>query len=211
MQETRQHILEILRETTQATVDEIVDELRQRRGDNITAVTVRHHLNILQKSDLITLPKLLHRSSPGRPQHVYELTENAQEHFPNNYQRLAQGLLEQLSAHLPHEGVNVILEGVADDMAQEANITDCPFDERLDKVVNYLNQHGYNATWEKSDQGYILSTHNCPYHEIAQANNRLCEMDMRLISSMLGFVPRLLSRVSDGDMTCAYLIPAVTS
>lgn len=211
MQETRQHILEILRETNQATVDEIVDELRNRRGDNITAVTVRHHLNILQKSGLITLPKLLHRSSPGRPQHVYELTDNAQEHFPNNYQRLARGLLERLSSHLPPDGVNVILEGVADDMALEANIDECPLDERLDKVVNYLNEHGYNAMWEENEHGYVLCTHNCPYHEIAQDNNKLCEMDMRLISSMLGVVPRLLSRVSDGQATCAYLIPVSTS
>ena len=95
MQETRQIILEILKDVGQATVDEIVTELKQRRG-NITAVTVRHHLNHLQRERLISSPKLKHRTTPGRPQHVYELTDKAEGLFPNNYQRLAAGLIQQI-------------------------------------------------------------------------------------------------------------------
>lgn len=207
MQETRQQILEILREVGQATVDTIVDELRERRGDEITAVTVRHHLNILQEANLITPPKMLHRNTPGRPQHVYELTEKAQEHFPNNYQQLATELLKQIQANLPPDGVNVILEGVAQNIAAKAQITDEDIDKRLDHAVTYLNEHGYDARWEKSDDGYVLHTRNCPYHELAKSNEHLCNMDMRLIASMLGVVPRLLSRISEGEPSCAYLIP----
>ena len=207
MQDTRQHILEILRDTGQATVDEIVDELCKRRGD-ITAVTVRHHLKYLQNDNLITTPQLLHRSTPGSPQHVYTLTDKATDYLPNNYQRLATGLLTQLQAQLPPDGVNVILQGVADEMAAEANIQDLPLKERLEEVVDYLNNHGYQASWETEDEGYVLYTHNCPYHQLAQSTDALCTMDMRLITSMLGgVVPRLISRVADGDTTCAYMIP----
>lgn len=207
MQETRQQILEILRDTGQSTVDDIVQELRKRRGDAITAVTVRHHLKLLQDQHLIQTPQLRHRNTPGRPQHIYELTEQADEHFPNNYQRLATTLLNQLEAHLPPEGVNVIMEGVADSMAAEAQITDAPLPKRLDFAVQYLNEHGYHATWEQCDEGYVLHTHNCPYHHLAQKTDALCGMDMRLVSSLLGVVPRLMSRISDGGSNCAYLIP----
>ena len=58
----------------------IVEELQKRRG-NITAVTVRHHLTRLQEEQLITAPQLRHRSAPGRPQHVYMITEEAKEYF----------------------------------------------------------------------------------------------------------------------------------
>ncbi len=207
MQETRQYILEILRDIGQSTVDGIVDELRKRRGDKITAVTVRHHLNILQNENLITPPQLLHRSTPGRPQHVYELTDQAHEYFPSNYQQLASGLFNRIKSHLPPSEVNVILEGVAEDMASDAQIEDCPLNEKIGKVVKYLNDHGYNASVEEIDNGFILKTCNCPYHEIAKTNDALCQMDMRFISSMLGIVPRLVSRISDGDTSCAYLIP----
>ncbi len=206
MQETRRFILEILRRRRQATVDDIVAELHKQRG-SITAVTVRHHLKLLQEEDLITSPELRRRSSPGRPQYIYTLTDKAREHFPNNYQRLAEGLLEELQKHLPAEGVNVILEGVADQMAVEASIPEGELTDRLDVAVDYLTDKGYEAHWEPSADGYMLFTSNCPYHHISDHNVALCEMDMRLISSLLSVVPRRITRVVDGDETCSYLIP----
>lgn len=209
MQETRRLILEILRERGQATVDDIVHELRKRRG-NITAVTVRHHLTRLQEEQLITAPEMRRRSTPGRPQHMYALTDKAQDHFPNNYQLLASSLLEQINRHLPPEGVNVILEGVACTMAADAGIPLLPMDEKLDFVVDYLTEHGYNASWESNGDGYVLHTANCPYHHITQSQNlKMCDMDMRFIAELLGVVPRRIGQVSMGDAACSYVIPVV--
>lgn len=207
MQETRRTILEILRRRRQATVDEIVAELQQRRG-SITAVTVRHHLKLLQEDEMITSPDLKRRSSPGRPQYVYALTDKAHEVFPHNYQRLAEGLLQELQKHLPPEGVNVILEGVADHMAQEADVPQGDIGERLDAAVDYLTERGYEAHWEPSADGYVLFTSNCPYHHISGNNIQLCELDIRLVSSLLSVVPRRLAHAAHGDETCSYFIPA---
>lgn len=206
MQETRHSILEILRQRRQATVDEIVCDLQERRG-SITAVTVRHHLKLLQEEGLITSPELRRRSSPGRPQYVYALTGRAHDYFPNNYQRLAEGLLEQLKKYLPADGVNVILEGVADHMALDADMPSGDMHERLDAAVRYLTERGYDARWEPKDDGYILFTSNCPYHQLSGENPHLCDLDMRLVSSLLSVVPRRVSHVPEGDDTCSYLIP----
>ncbi len=205
MQETRRIILDILRRRGQATVDEIVEELQKRRG-SITAVTVRHHLKLLQQDELITSPELKRRTSPGRPQYIYALTDKAHDYFPNNYQRLAAGIIDQLQKHLPPDGVNVILEGVADQMAEAAYIPNVDLASRLDLVVEYLTEQGYEADWERSGEGFVLNTSNCPYHHIAEKNDTLCEMDLRLVSSLLGVVPRRLSHVMDGDDNCSYLI-----
>lgn len=206
MQETRRYILDILKEHNQATVDDIVDLLQTRRGKEITAVTVRHHLGVLQQEGLITEPELRHRSTPGRPQHVYMLTDKAQSVFPNNYQKLVSEILSQIQHQMPENGVNVILEGVADSLASQAYIPDLPLNERLDAVTHYLNEQGYEAYWEHSDDGYVLHTRNCPYHNLATTTEALCEMDMRLIATLVGSVPRRLSRISQGDPSCAYLI-----
>lgn len=206
MQSTRRLILDILRARGQATVEDIVAELRKRRG-SITAVTVRHHLMRLQEEALITSPELRRRSSPGRPQHVYALTEKANDIFPNNYQRLAQTLLEQIQKQLPPEGVNVIIEGVAAQFAADAELPELPLPEKLDAVVAYLNQQGYDAYWEPCEGGYMLHTSNCPYHHAAQSTNTLCEMDMRMIAQLIGVVPRRTGQIAHGDQTCAYFIP----
>ena len=71
---------------------------------------------------MIDTPHLRHRSTPGRPQHIYVLTEKAQKYFPDNYKNLAIGLIKQIQSKLAPDDINVILEAVADDMAEKANI-----------------------------------------------------------------------------------------
>lgn len=208
MQETRRHILDILRDRGQATVDEIVEALQARRGKDITAVTVRHHLTRLQQDELITEPELRHRTTPGRPQHVYTLTQKAQSVFPNNYQQLVAGLLAQLNSQFPSPQINVIFEGVADQLASQIFIPDVSREERLNIIVEYLTQQGYDAFWETTSEGIVIHTRNCPYHDVARGSEALCSMDLRLISVLTGVVPRRISRVSGGDNTCGYLIPA---
>jgi predicted ArsR family transcriptional regulator len=207
MQQTRQHILEILKEKGQAPVDEIVEALTERIGE-ITAVTVRHHLEILRGDGLIATPTVRRRTTPGRPQHVYTLTEKALELFPNNYRSLAAELLLQLKNKLPRREVNVILEGVAAQMAEGLQISDAPLPIRLNQVVGYLTEQGYNAYWETSETGFVLHTTNCPYHHLAEDHSELCDMDFHLISAMLGgVVPRRIGHMASGSETCAYFLP----
>jgi len=210
MQETRQAILDILKKRGEATVDDIVTDLRQQRGDAITAVTVRHHLNKLTQDNLIGHATPRPRTTPGRPQHHYGLTEQAMALLPNNYQRLAASLLMQIERELPPSRVNVILEGVATQWADAAHIPIGPMEQRLDAVISYLSQNGYLASWEVAPQGYLLYMENCPYHHLAHDRDSLCRMDGHLIANLLGVVPRLTARIAQGDARCAYFIPQPT-
>lgn len=206
MQQTRRHILEILKERKEATIDEIVTALSERIG-KITAVTVRHHLEILRGDGLVAAPAVRRRSAPGRPQYVYTLTERAADQFPNNYQGLASGLLEQLKSQLPAAQVNQILNGVAEAMAEDAMVPDAPLETRLDHAVAYLDQHGYSASWSENGQGLILSITNCPYEQVSCGAPELCRMDKRLVDSLVGVTTRRISYQIDGDETCSFLIP----
>lgn len=206
MQETRQHILAILRDEGQSTVDSLVQALNERRG-TITPVTVRHHLARLQEEGYVCSHPAKARNAPGRPQYVYTLTAQGEAIFPNNYKGLASALLKQLQSTLPKDSVNVILQGVADTLAESANIpATSTLAERLQAIVDYLNAHGYVAHAETTPDGYLLHTTNCPYHDVNH-ENALCMMDMRLIATMLGVVPRLISSVAQGDATCSYFVP----
>src|SRR3954469_11436672 len=138
MQETRRLILEVLRSRGEATVDEVVAALTERINHDITAVTIRHHLDILRSEDLVTAPVVRRRNTPGRPQHVYALTEKALEYFPNNYQNLAANLLDQMKSVLPQAQVNVIFEQMADKMLAGAGVQGTSVEARLDSAVVYL-------------------------------------------------------------------------
>ena len=90
MQATRQSILNILKERGQTTVEQLSDELK------LTPVTIRHHLDILRSEGLVEAPKVQRRQSPGRPQHIYTLTEHAANYFPKNYVAFADLTLQEL-------------------------------------------------------------------------------------------------------------------
>ena len=205
MQKTRQKILEYLREHQTATVDALSEAL-----GNLTAVTVRHHLDVLQQEGLVDTPHVQHRSTPGRPKFVYQLTDRAHQLFPRNLSALTNSVFDQIKQSLPNSQVNVIFEGVADRMAAELPPGPAgePFEKRLDRVVDHLSDHGYEAAWEESEGGYLLHTTNCPYSGVADESGDLCGIDMRYISKLLGRVPRRTLHMQDGDATCSYLIAA---
>ncbi len=185
MQETRRLILDILRRRAHATVDEIVDELQRRRG-SITAVTVRHHLMRLQEDGLDHIAGTEAPQFTGTPA-VYL---RADREGSKTCSRTTISVLRPVcslncKSSCPTDRINVILEGVADTMAHEALVPDLPMIDRLDVVVDYLNQNGYEALWERSSEGFVLTTANCPYHGLSDEAGSLCQMDMRLISSLL--------------------------
>ena len=209
LQETRRYILEILKQHGECTVDEIVDSLSSKLQRGITTVTVRHHLERLRAENLVNPPQIRRRSTPGRPQYVYSLTEKAFEYFPNNYASFADNLLKQVKHHFPDHTVNVILEDMAGNMATSAAIpADAPLRVRLMRVVDHLNEQGYVASWEHIDGGYLLTTTNCPYERIADNHEEICGFDLQFMTRLLGVVPRFVGNLRGGHECCQYFIPA---
>jgi predicted ArsR family transcriptional regulator len=186
-----------------------VEELS--RALELTSVTVRHHLDILRNDGLVRTCEMRHRQTPGRPQYVYELTEAAAAYFPDNYPSLVGAVLDRIQGRLAPPAINVFFAEIGHDLARAAPpaIPGETIEQRLDRVTAFLSDKGYVARWERSEAGYILHTHNCPYREIADAHQELCIMDMRLTGELLSSLPiERLSRVVEGAPTCSYLIRA---
>src|SRR5512136_1746187 len=177
MQATRQRILEILKEHHKATVEELADELE------LTPVTIRHHLDILRSEGLVQAPQVKRRDTPGRPQHVYALTEAADAYFPKNYAGFTDMMLHEIRERVPPEEMTSILSGVATRMAVKAPLPQPneTLPQRMERMVKFLNSQGYESEWEMTDGGYLLRTHNCPYHDVARENVEPCVMDAALI------------------------------
>lgn len=205
MQATRQRILEILKEHGEATIDDLSESL------GLTSVTVRHHLDILRGEGLVEVPEVKRRSTPGRPQYVYTLTEAANDHFPKNYASFTNLMITEIKERLEPAELDRILRGMAQRMASDAPkpIAGELMEQRLNRLVNFLNQKGYIAKWEKAQEnnGYYLHTTNCPYHDISHNHTQICVMDMTLISELLGTVPERVSWMTAGEFDCTYHIP----
>ncbi|MER3513684.1 MAG: hypothetical protein C4310_04215 [Chloroflexota bacterium] len=193
MQATRQRILEILREKGAATVDDLSRQL------GLTAVTVRHHLDILRRDGLVETGEVRHRGAPGA----------AAAYFPTNYSSLASAVLNCIRERLAPPALNALFADVGHELAQTAPppVPGETLEERLNRITAFLSSQGYVARWERSGAGYV-HTYNCPYREVADTHQELCVMDMRLVAELLSDLPtERLSRVVEGAPSCSYLIP----
>lgn len=205
MQTKRQRILEILKEKKEATVGELAAAL------NITSVTVRHHLDVLRSQDLVGEPEIRHRSSVGRPEYIYTLTERALDHFPKNYANFTGELVAEMKTQLPHAQVERIFRNVAQRIAAPAlpDLQTLPYPDRVDHAVAYLNDHGYMAHWETTNRGYVIYTSNCPYETVSSEHPEMCLADSELIGLLLGSHVQRVCHLHSGDDSCGYLINPV--
>ena len=202
MQATRQRIMEILRERNSATVEELGEELQ------LTPVTVRHHLDILRSEGLVQAPQVKRRESPGRPQHIYALTEAADEHFPKNYIGFSKLMLHEIRGRVEPKELDSILTGMAQRMSEQVP-TAQPGDtmpQRLERLIKFLNIKGYVARWHRTTAGYVLQALNCPYHDLLREHPEPCVMDMSMISRILGQVPERVESMAAGSNLCTYVI-----
>lgn len=205
MHETRKHILDVLDKLGIATVDQIVSEMEQQTARKISAVTVRYHLGILQEEGSVSEPTHLERTSRGRPQHVFSLSPRPYEPQKN----YAEILLKLFQA-----GANVnnpqLMAEIGVQIAQNAaDLRALPLSERFGAVVEFLNKRGYSASWEATPRGIILTTGDCPYHDISQQTDHLCTMDMGMIGNLVGAQPQRLTRIAGGDTVCSYWFDTV--
>jgi DeoR family suf operon transcriptional repressor len=199
MQSTRQEILEILKEERQATVEDLGQRLE------LTPMTIRHHLNVLQAQGLVAATTVRRSQKVGRPRLVYTLTEEADDLFPQSYGDLAVHLVTEIKETVGLEETEAVFRRIAERISQDAPPTHPgqTFEDRLDQVTDFLGQQGFVMRWEKSDDGYVLANINCPYRQVTREHPEICAMDAVLLERLLGVVPEPLDSLREGDPACS--------
>jgi predicted ArsR family transcriptional regulator len=202
MQSTRQEILEILKEERQVTVEDLAERLE------LTPMTIRHHLNVLQAQNLVVAAKVRRSKTVGRPRLVYTLTEAADELFPQSYSDLARHLVSEVKETVGEDGTEAIFRRMADRVVKSAPpaLAGQSFELRLDQVVDFMEEQGFISRWEKTDQGYVFSNVNCPYRDVCREHDEVCIMDAEILTRLLGVVPQRLSSMRLGDASCSFLL-----
>src|SRR3954447_6478872 len=141
------------------------DQLADRLGASRTGVL--QQLRALEAANLVSRQTVRH--GVGRPRHLYDITPEAQELFPSNYDGLAEDLLAAIGA----VGGDVLIEQVfqarrrqiGDRMRRELDDrigSDAPLVERVRALAVIQDELGYLADTTVGPDGTIhLREHNC--------------------------------------------------
>jgi predicted ArsR family transcriptional regulator len=186
------------------------DQLATRLGASRTGVL--QQLRALEAAHLVSRQTVRH--GVGRPRHLYDITADAQDLFPSNYEGLAAGLLAAIEA----VGGNDLLEQVfaarcrqlgmrvREDMAARL-ADDAPLLDRVQELAVIQSAYGYLAGAVLNTDGTIrLQEHNCAIYHVAAGSPAACQAELELFSDVLGADVVREQHIASGDRCCSYRI-----
>src|SRR6187401_385836 len=148
------------------------DQLADRLGASRTGVL--QQLRALEAAGLVSRQTIRH--GVGRPRHQYDVTKEAQDLFPSNYDALAAGLLAAIEAVGGDDLLEQVFaarrrqlgERVRVQMAERVAPT-APLFERVRELAVIQADNGYLADAVVEADGSIrLREHNCAIYHIAE-------------------------------------------
>jgi predicted ArsR family transcriptional regulator len=172
-QSTRGRVLALLRGAAR-TVNEISGTL------GLTQNAVRVQLSALERDGLVKQRGT--RAGTRKPHLSYELTDEAEALFPKAYSPVLTELLAVLTARLPEQTVNEILDEAGRRLAKHHFPEEsADLDQRLGEVLSVLTQIGGYAELVREGDAYVIVGTSCPIYDTVKTHPTAC----RSLSSML--------------------------
>ena len=151
--DTRRVILEYLLGTDANAVT-----LSEQLGINISAI--RGHLDVLELAGLVS--SSYEHATRGRPKRLYSLTPQARELFPQQTEPIFSTVLQVLVKSVDTKTFNSIIRQVITSLWQQIlpSKPSGSLQDRLDSVVDALDNFGFYASLEPIDEKYAILIRN---------------------------------------------------
>jgi predicted ArsR family transcriptional regulator len=204
----RRDILILLRQLGPSSPDQLAGNLGASRTG------ILQQLRTLEAAELVV--RHPERHGVGRPRHLYDVTAQAQDLFPSNYDGLAAGLLaaiddiggddlvEQVFAARRRHAASRMKSRLAERLPEGASLT-----QRVQELAVIQDELGYLAQAEISPDGTIrLIEHNCAILQVARGTARACAAELALFGEVLDAEVVRDSHIAAGDRCCTYRVTA---
>lgn len=195
LDQSERQFLEQLQRLGAGTVPEIGEAI------GVTATAVRQRLTRLQ--DLGLVERHLERSGRGRPHHLYRVTDKGLRHLGDNYSDLALILWREIRSI-----EDPVIRGMLRSRVMQALVSRFGSTESIPSVFDrliYLQaglaDRGHNVEIDQSANLPILRENNCPYHDLANEDRDICELEQDVFARVLG-VPVRLKKCCQDEHTC---------
>jgi predicted ArsR family transcriptional regulator len=186
------------------------DQIGAELGASRTGVL--QQLRGLGAAGLVTRQTVRH--GVGRPRHLYDITTDAQELFPSNYDGLATGLLaaiteiggEDLLEQVFAARRRQIGDRVRRRIAERVG-TDAPLADRVRELAVIQDELGYLAETSLDGDGSVrLRENNCAIFHVAGGGSVACQAELDLFRDILDADVQRETHIVAGDRCCSYRI-----
>jgi predicted ArsR family transcriptional regulator len=173
---------------------------------------VLQQLRALEETNFVSRQTVRH--GVGRPRHLYDVTADAQELFPSNYDGLAAGLLAAIGAVGGDALIDQVFQArrrqIGDRVRRELDERvgpDAPLVERVRALAVLQDEQGYLADAELEPDGTVrLREHNCAILDVARGQRSACDAELDLFREVLGADVVRETHIVSGDRCCSYKV-----
>ncbi len=199
---TRDKILHLLRiEGPQS-----LETLSQALG--VTVSATRQQMAILQSEGIVVTSSV--RKGPGRPKHLYTLTDKAESHFTKRYADVALSFIDTV---VELEGEKKLIEVLTkrrktteEHYLRETKGLSCS--AKFKRIGELQDSKGYMAETDRDGDTLVLREHNCPFIDVARKYPQFCESERRLYEKVLKKKVRLKDCRARGADVCVFCTDA---
>lgn len=192
----------LLYKKTGLTVEELSQQL------SISRNAVNQHLTALDANGYITSASLTYTG--GRPSRVYILTDVGRELFPRHYSLLANLMVNWVKQNLGDDKLESCLSELGEQVAvqfkdrvdQHTSLTDAAAE-----VADIMKELGYEAASNDIAPDTVeIVANNCIFHKLAENTNKVCDLDITLMSTLLKSPVEHKECMVKGGQCCRFTI-----
>jgi predicted ArsR family transcriptional regulator len=172
---------------------------------DVTRTAVRQHLATLERDGHVARSGT--RSTGGRPQVLYVLTDAGQEQFARRYSWFADLLVGLLKDELGKDGLATKLHSVGAGVAtalQRRTPPSAPLSERLGELASAMGGLGYETESALQGRGREVVAHNCIFHQLAEAHPEICEFDLGFMEKFANAKVEHVECMARGQHVCRF-------
>lgn len=186
------------------------DGLATHLGASRTGVL--QQLHALEQAGLVA--HSIERHGVGRPRHLYDVTPEAQDLFPADYDGFAAAILDAIESVGGQDLVEEVFEArrqqlgarlrerLGERVARTASLAD-----RVRELAVIQDGAGYLAEAVVGTDGTIrLREHNCAIFHLARASHACCAAELALFGEVLGADVVRETHIAAGDRSCTYRV-----
>lgn len=170
----------------------------------VTATAIRHRITRLQASGLVERQAV--RTGRGRPHYTYHVTDAGRQQLGDNYAELALLLWDELRGIEEPAVRERVTNRIRESLVKRygMGVVGDSLENRFGQLCNSLAGHGFRVEVDAVGQMPVLRETNCPYHELAQRDSGICELEQQVFEQVLGTSLKLASCCRDGHACCEF-------
>ena len=200
----------------------IVTELRRRRRASalelaetfaLSTNAIRRHLATLLDQGLVT--EVAIRRGRTKPTFEFALTDEAEDLFPQRYDRLLNAVLREVRSLYGDNGVSKVFAGIVARSLEKygPRLAEISGEQRVAELAAILREQGVDAAIvcdQENDNLIVLHEHNCPYAKSVLEHPEICSIVHGLLDHDQAGIVRQTASLATGDASCRFEIDRVS-